>query len=376
MKTFVYVEDYLEVAAGYISVDGKKKNNYFAYPEPILNLARYDVAVLNSMGETVHGGKSLTDNQGKLAVKMLLKYRKQFTQHGVDITPLEKPVFRKPLREIDRRRLAYIDQDSIKVKFPFQTDIINQVKEWKRVSEGTVVFNRESKLWEFGLTESNVNWVNAFAKSHAFELDENLIDIMNQIIEAEQQPYKIELRTTKTGFTIVNADSSLVNYVEQTIGFSDDKLLELVDASAILGYTVDPELLTAVQVDSDLHPLLVNKNYNVGAENFSLAVKYIKESRRFPAIVYQSNPMLVDESLSVLKNYFDEDEIMYHSRGNLNEIPEYVKVVVSSKLGQFVPARVPLLVTFSAMMFGGEKSNWTQQAEKLIYCCADTFTRK
>jgi hypothetical protein len=376
MKTFAYVEDYLEVAAGYISVDGKKNNKYFMYPESILQLARYDVPVLNSMGETVHDGKSLTDNQGKLAVKMLLKYRKQFAALGVDVAPLEEPKFRKPLREIDRRRLAYIDKELIKIKFPFQTDIINQVKEWKRISDGTVSFNRDTKLWEFGLTESNINWVNAFAQANQFELDVNITDIMNQIFECEQQPYKIELVATDTGFTITNADASLLEYVERTIGFRDDNLLQLVDASGSLGYTVDPRLLDMIKVDAELHPLLVNKNHNVGAENFELAVKYIKESQRFPAIVYQSNPTWIDTNMSTLREYFDEDEIFYQTRGNIADVPAYVKVIVSTKLGQQIPDCVPVLVTFSAMMFGGEKSSWTQQAEKLIYCCTDTFIRK
>ena len=78
MKTFDYVEDYLEVITGYRDlVTGKVTQSWSWTMNPIINLARYDVKVLESMTVSVAQSQPLTERQAELLCKIILKYERQ-----------------------------------------------------------------------------------------------------------------------------------------------------------------------------------------------------------------------------------------------------------------------------------------------------------
>ena len=79
MMKYTTVEDYLEVIAGLkdpVTLKNNPNNNWFGVFEPIISLARYDTDVLNSMSTTASEGRALTERQGELAVKIVVKYIK------------------------------------------------------------------------------------------------------------------------------------------------------------------------------------------------------------------------------------------------------------------------------------------------------------
>ena len=81
MMKYTTVEDYLEVIAGLKDPVTLKKNPnqmFFGEFDPIISLARYDTDVLNSMSTAVNEGRALTEKQGELAVKIVVKYKRQF----------------------------------------------------------------------------------------------------------------------------------------------------------------------------------------------------------------------------------------------------------------------------------------------------------
>ena len=120
MKTFSTVEDYIEVVAGATDiVTGKRTSTWFFGFQPIISLARYDVDVLSSMFESATNSKALTEKQGALACKILLKYQRQLSAKLVDVRPLENPVWRVPLRKMDYSKRLYVEEDNIFIKFPF-----------------------------------------------------------------------------------------------------------------------------------------------------------------------------------------------------------------------------------------------------------------
>ena len=117
--TYSHVEDYIELIAGYKDVNGRSKYSIFQLPESPISLARYDVKVLESFGEQCRNGTAFTDRQAKLAVDLVVKYERQLFKLKVDITPVKvQPVFRVPLREIDRTTRVWIEDDQIKMRFP------------------------------------------------------------------------------------------------------------------------------------------------------------------------------------------------------------------------------------------------------------------
>ena len=140
MIKFTHVEDYIEVIGGARDpVTGKSINHtamWFSF-SPIISLARYDVSVLESMCDAVLDNKALTTRQGELAVKIILKYNRQLAQKGVDVSPVENPQWRNQLRVLDYTRRVYIKDDKIVLVFPFKTELIDSLREFRKESQGS-----------------------------------------------------------------------------------------------------------------------------------------------------------------------------------------------------------------------------------------------
>jgi hypothetical protein len=94
MRKFSSVEDYIEVINGDRDATTGRLYGLFDSRPPIINLARYDVQILDSMSQATQSGRSLTDKQADLAVKIVLKYRKQLERQDIDVSPVETPNFR------------------------------------------------------------------------------------------------------------------------------------------------------------------------------------------------------------------------------------------------------------------------------------------
>ena len=170
MQKFTYVEDYLEIINGDRDPVTNKYYGMFGKIEPIISLARYDVRVINSMATSVRGGQGLTDKQAELACKLVLKYQRQLASLGVDVSPVENPVYRMPLRDIDRRRLMWIEQDKIVLQFSFEPKVVDMVRDATKISCGSWRFhNEETKQWRIALTEPNLAATMFIARHHDFE---------------------------------------------------------------------------------------------------------------------------------------------------------------------------------------------------------------
>ena len=156
MKQFPYVEDYLEVINGDRDPVTGKLHGLFDSTPPIINLARYDVNIVASMSSNTQTGHALTDRQAEIACKIILKYRKQLATHSISVDPVESPVFRIPLRTIDRRKLMTLVDNEICLKFPFETKLIDQVRDMTKDSQGHWRWSNASKEWRLGLTETNL----------------------------------------------------------------------------------------------------------------------------------------------------------------------------------------------------------------------------
>lgn len=76
LKTMKHVEDYLEYLGGYEATGTKSVLRPNVSTN--INLARYDINIVDNMAASTVWGTSLTDKQSELAVKLILKYRKQF----------------------------------------------------------------------------------------------------------------------------------------------------------------------------------------------------------------------------------------------------------------------------------------------------------
>ena len=380
MKKYDTVEDYLEVLAGYRDpVSGKLSNNWFLGFSPIISLARYDVDVLTSMSEASSQNKALTEKQGTLLCNILLKYQRQLAAKSIDVTPIETPVWRLPLRKMDYTRSLTLRDDKIAVRFPFDTKLIDEMKGFRSQSQGGSSFDREAKLWMVALTEYNLNWLHTWATNNKFIIDPEIESMNNLILEAEKVPHPIELRYGETQLEITNASSSLTEYVNNNYGgFSHDNLLPLLDATGILGVTVEQALQEVVNAQWGYHTMVLASNKEVqikpllsdAMDKYEQVLEYAVSVNRLPVVIYE--PDMSYKLYNKLVGLYPTEDICEVKGQKRPTIPDTAKFVYTT-----VPLRnidrVPMLITSSGMIYGGDKQMMAQRSEKVVFIASEIY---
>ncbi len=361
MLTYPHVEDYLEYLAGYevgitalITPTAQK-----------ISLARYDIQIVNSMANATMFGTALTERQAELAVKLVLKYRRQFAKLGIDVSPVENPQYRIPPRKMDRTKRIWITDGKIYVKFPYDNILIKDLQTFRESSQGRAYYDRESKIWYLALTEYNVNWIISWGDANGFGIDHTIEEVFNQILACEQQPFEIKLVQQDNGYSIINAADSLVNYINDHVGgFGLDNLVKLIDHAGLCGYAIDESISVpsmALRHIGSKHAIHLEPS----EDNLDMIFEYAEITDRYPICIY--NPTLIDIDLS----RFEERDIVRFDRNGKTSTSDYdpygVKVIYAQKIPTSWDFPVPLLVTTFEMMFGGKRISWTQRAERIIY---------
>jgi hypothetical protein len=384
MKKYDTVEDYIEVISGYRDVvTGKPKSSWMFSFDPIINLARYDVSVLTSMCEATHTAKPLTERQGELACKILLKYQRQLAAKGVDVSPVERPVWRNKLRKMDYTKSLTIKDDTIVLQFPYSTDLIERLRAFRKDSQGRCVFDKEKKQWHIALTEYNLNYCHAWAASNGFTIGDEVVELTGKIEQVEQQPYAIELFCNGTSLDIRNCPDSLREYIETKLGgFAFDNLLRLVDASSDLGYSIDEDLSQAVIQEwgtrflriASHREVKINSDVGIDEDHLASVLDYAVKVGRLPVVIYE--PDLSVRLLQRLKELYPEEQII--DVGNSKSVQERItpetKFIYTVKPIKDLE-HIPMLISTSGMIFGGDKQTMLQRSSKVVYTAADVYTK-
>ena len=366
MLTYPHVEDYLEYLGGY-----EVGLTALITPHSInrISLARYDIAIVNSMASTTVFGTALTDKQAELAVKLILKYRRQFAKMGIDVAPVETPVFRLAPRKMDRTKAVWLEGENIVVKFPYDNDLIKELQQFREESQGRAWYDRDKKLWNLAITEYNVNWIIPWANGYGFEVDHRVQELFAQILECEQQLYEIKLVQQGSRYAITNASTSLIEYIEARGGFGRDNLVKLIDLAGLCGYDIDDAIKNYCMEHYPTALVAIGSKHSIhlppSPAHLNMIFDYAEITDRYPVCIY--NPTLFEIDLS----RFEEEEIVRFDRNGKTKTSDYdpyrVKVVYAGKIPATWDFPVPLMVTTFEMMFGGRKMDWTRRAEKIIY---------
>lgn len=342
ISTFDYVEDYMEFIGGWRGADGKVRGLFDTLPVPI-SLARYDVKVVESLAEqTAFSNNAYTDRQAKLAVALVDKYRKQLSKLTPAIVlPESLDKFRLGIRSMDRTKSVYLENGHLHLKFPFDTQLIEIVRQHGKKGSGSAEFNYDRKVWVLGLTEYHVNWVMAVAEQCGFTVSAEVRELYNKILEAEKTEYKIELKEQDGKFVITNAADSLNTYVEENLGgFAMENIITLVDNAPILGYEVDQWIVDSVKEEYGVIGTMIAQrrhDFKRGSTTVEEIVEYARLVNRLPVYIY---------SHGLPKK--DTDDIKYLNR---NVDPEI---------------KIKVLVTTTNMMIGSRKQAWLSNAEKIF----------
>lgn len=385
MKTFQHVEDYIEIIGGYRDPATNKTSGsqilWFSFT-PLISLARYDVSVLESMCDAAIAGKSLTQKQGELAVKIITKYNRQLAQKGIDVSSLENPQWRNPLRVMDYSRRMSVKDDKIIIEFPFKTELIEGLREFRKDSQGKGEWNKEQRKWEFALTEYNLSYLKTWCEANQFEIDDETVRLHKIIDLAEQTPYAIELDFGDGEFVIKNASGSLNEYITTNCGgFAYENLPKLIDMAPVLGYTISPGIEVAWEDEhgravldfTTNREIKVDTNLHDSHDVLTSVVKYAELTNRFPVVIFE--PDMSGRMFKQLSNIVGYEAVHTHrGKQRMETMPQDVKYVYTN-----TPIRnqnIPLLISSAGMMFGGDKSLMAQNTEKAIYFAHEVYTSK
>jgi uncharacterized protein YgfB (UPF0149 family) len=348
-NTFDYVEHYIEFLGGYRDANGGLYG-LFGQTKPPVNLARYDVNIINSLAaQTAETHLGYTDKQADLARRLVSKYRRQLSNLPTPVLApeLSEPLsFRLQIRQIDRRRLVYIEDSKFAVKFPFDSDLINSLKKQLKEGQGSGKWNNSDKTWNLAMTESTLNWLMAVEKPFKLELSDEVKKMAQQLLDSENQTYKIELTLKDQELEITNAASGLLEYIKDHFGgLGMENLTTLVDNSSVLGYTVNPAVLDKLNIDKEFTPWLLKRMFNIDGDleeehTLDKVIEYARLTNRLPVYLYQG-------------------QTKYNIKNDLNEI-----VYLDRDTDPDVKPR--LLVTTTTFMIGHKRARWLQSAEKIV----------
>lgn len=363
MTTFPFVEDYIECIAGV------KTSHLHLLP---VALARYDRSPILSFVSQIGNNIGFTDKQSQLALRLITTYKRQLANNGIDASPvLANPQFKIPIRVIDRSMSAILTDTSIELKFPFNAKHVDLIREFAETSEGAVKFDHDARVWRFALTESCVNFAVALGKSAGFFIQPTLDQMSLEICAEEASEYDIILqRDTNDQLTIANASPPLLGYIDNNGGLVDSNLLWLVDMSEKLGYHVSKEISAEIQYPSFAlsHSICLEKH------QLKKLVAYAHLYNKFPIVSHVHSMPAPNEEINA---FFDPSEIVNVVRGTPSApVTSNTKVIhIYGTTYKLLPQRIPLLLCYTNMMYGGYKSLLLQSADKVCYYC-DYYFKK
>jgi hypothetical protein len=143
MKKFNYVEDYLEYLGGW-PIGMPFVDMMTSSP---ISLDRIDVNIITSISTSTISGVALTDRQADIVCRLVLKYKQQFANDNISVSPVVTPVYRRPLRCINRVKKIWIENDMIHFYFPYEQSLIDELKRDRKDLIGLNEFNSTTKTW-------------------------------------------------------------------------------------------------------------------------------------------------------------------------------------------------------------------------------------
>lgn len=369
-KSLPYIEDYLELIADVAGFPYGKPNTI------TVTLARYDVQIVHSMAAQTSQGIPLTDRQALLAHKLVVKYRRQLASNGLDLGVHEdNAVFRLPVRFIDRSRDIKLKDNLIYIRFPYDDALVNELKQSAKDTPGGLRFDVATKMWVATVTEPRLIWLQHLVGKYNFEPDDQIVELIEQVTQAQQLEFKIELIAGENGLEITNAESSLIDYINENLnGFGLDNLVRLIDNSSILGYTVSAELeqYAEFKFGSSVQNLLLNKAAHLPLSKPNALediVEYADVSHRWPVFVFENTSSVVSEQVEQeLLRVFKPEEILYVKPGQ-RKMPDVAgyRCVYLHHWSSSWDLKIPLLVTMTALMVGVKKIQIVQRSEKVVF---------
>jgi hypothetical protein len=145
------------------------------------SMAHRDVRILSSLYKNISGPNFITENQGRLIVKIFNENKKIVSQLVEDIdSSLGDPKWSKPFRPADKTKRIYVEFEKesspvIAIEFAFSTAIRQKIMAMNKVLSGLVQVT-SGKLYYASYTEKNIVALIDGVKGLGFDVDEKLME--------------------------------------------------------------------------------------------------------------------------------------------------------------------------------------------------------
>ncbi len=279
--TLRYVEDYLEFLYGTMDKEGNATSisMYAVASQNHIKLATYDKSPIASMGGFCAKARAekyescLTDRQADLARKIIIKYRRQFLQHGVVIPDSDRDIeLRHPIRRIDRSK--YLEHDvekkQLKLKFPYDPKKISALHDYVPNSAGTAEWKNVERRWQFDLTEGNLIKILELFQQEDLKIDESLTGIVTDILKASPKDLPT-ISIDNDAIQLINCHHSVKEYFDSNNWdlYDISKLPYWVSQAVSLGLRVDESILDLLlsQYNDHLVSIIVNRKHTLPSNN-------------------------------------------------------------------------------------------------------------
>jgi hypothetical protein len=280
--------------------------------DQLINVPSRDIKVLKSLGKIVSGNNFITENQGRLLLKILSENSEKFGDLKNEvIEDLKIPTWSKPFRSVDKTKKVYtgICSDGtplLTIEFAFSSTIRKLLHaNFKKISG--IAQHTNGRIYTADLTEKNIVTVMELLDPYGFEFDEKIHNFYNTI----KLWSEIEV---KSQFLISNiSHTNFQRHITADLGINtplDDNIIN--DRAVRYQYFVEksekiPENLTEKIAYREKSKVWVNRKQYELADVFTSLLKL----KRLPALVifdYNDHKKCLEE-LAILNDSLEKNRI-------------------------------------------------------------------
>lgn len=257
-----------------------------------------DRKILVSLFRQISSGQFLTENQGKLLVKIFNENIDNLEFKDPEILSLiESPVWSKSFRQIEYVKKIYLsdsEEKHIIIEFTFNKRIRDQISKISKDLDGALI-SIGNKKHTLPLTEKNILTLVKGLKNFRFEIDEKLQNFYHEILEV--------LLTKENIFDLKNIESKkLLDSLYADIGVenSENHLL-LADRKIRYQYQIFSDFVPGTLTDKIAYRRTSKLYLDKNQVSLTDIIHSLNELNRLPVLFIFSSHDIKD-SITDLKN--------------------------------------------------------------------------